>query len=399
MYVGDLQFNKRTGVLTRVLVCAMSALAASPCIAVQLAYEAFAIGNGAEQYVPGPLVGQPNAPIAPLSFFEGSWVGPLESSGHIVRNSVIVGTDLLAVGGSVGSAPNARVARRFASPWADGTVGTYYVSWITNFGSLQEGGPDASVGYRATEFWSPLQNPAFQGAAPIGYVGYNQFSGANGLRLTLSFGPRQEIAQNAPSSFNEDGVPHFLVLKFELSASAAAVGPGDTVSLFIDPPIGWPGTNISEPALADATIGGLDLAIGAMSATSIFGGSGTFPEFDEIRVGTTFADVLPSANLSIDVPCVGDFSDACYSVIEDHFLTFVQGPEQGDIANSNGKQGGDGQVDLGDFHLWKTNRAETGAGTWSGISVPEPVHGTSVMLGVIVLCGKYRRSYSATGVR
>jgi hypothetical protein len=120
--------------------------------------------------------------------------------------------------------------------------------------------------------------------------------------------------------------------------------------------------------LPDAIVEGVDLTLGAIGPTSIFGSSGRFPEYDELRIGTEYADILPDAPPG-DGPCVDDFGYSCYLVIAEHMNQNVGGPHQGDIARADARPGADGQVTIADYRLWKDNYYAPGAG---GLFAPIP---------------------------
>ena len=88
--------------------------------------------------------------------------------------------------------------------------------------------------------------------------------------------------------FQSDGRTHLIVLRFDLSTDDAAFGGvGDRIRAYLDP------VGTSEPASAAADIGGIDFLADRFGAITdfTFGDTRRASAFDEMRVGTTFADV------------------------------------------------------------------------------------------------------------
>jgi hypothetical protein len=377
------------------VICQLAALGgASPCVAVLLVYEPFLIGDGPGEYELGALHGQPDPPHGPgpfglNTFFAGNWVDNAEQSSQVVQATSIVpwtpGGSVTAVG------DGGRAGRYLAEPWDDTTVGTYYLSFAINFGESAH--PSDGVGFRAVEFW-----PA---GASIGgpylpmYVGYNQFSPCPGLchpeddwanRMRLSVGRPPNIDQLLTDyPFNDDGASHHVVIKFELSDQAAS----DTISVYLDPVYGIPGgvdgSSAAEPPLATAVASGLDFTLGAVGAISRFGGTGILPVYDELRIGTEYADMFPPIS-DPSSPC-SELDYSCYLEIVSHLG--LSGLEVGyaDIDR-------DGSVTIADYRIWKDNRSDlaVGAGSLSTLPVPEPTSGMLAAILTAALIGLARRS-------
>ena len=346
------------------------------CAAELLVYEPFIIGTGGGEYHVGPIDGQPDPPFGgPVvdPFFVGPWVSPVDAAGQVIHPDSIA---FDAPGGSVRAVGNGRAGRYLWDPWDDATEGTFYLSFLVNYGALTDPETD-TMGYRSVEFWPP---GVFVGTE-IGrmQIGYDQFLGAaeqrdpNTARLQWVL-PDGSTYLISDVPFNEDSDTHAIVVKFDLHSAAAS----DTLSVYLDPliaiPFGGESGDNSEPELPNAIAAGLDFTLGSMSTASYFGAaSGILPAFDEIRVGTTFADVVGS--IPPDNPC-SEANQACYLEIISHMNLSDSEVGFADLT-------GDGQVTIADYRLWKDNRTDIMLGPGSSSqSVPEPA---SLLLGFFVL--------------
>jgi hypothetical protein len=384
------------------------------------------------------LAGQ-NTTIGPTAFFSGPWTRPTpaDQSGSIVQQPGLayLGAGL---GGSATTWPrpnpafdetmeqteanerytgfSGRVGREFATPWNDSTpdATTYYMSFLANFGTTEFG-----MGYRTVEFWSEgvdLTNPnpdPFR-VMEIGYSEYGNYNSAANpgslqqnpatarMAIRTDF-PDQDvrILETSPLSFNEDGLTHLIVLKFELNVAAES----DTVTVWLDP------TSITEPGIADALLTEKDIDIAAMSTISRFGGVDlrqanpagdpnvefvpfSNSAFDELRIGETFADVLPPLPYPGDTDGDGDADlDDLDTIMAFWGQTVGGGPNQGDVALANGRQGSDNIVGLADYALWKDWRNVFGSGGSEapGLGVPEPSSLLLALLAAMALVGTHTR--------
>jgi hypothetical protein len=368
------------GLAAVVSLCAVLT-AASPSAAEQLAYDAFLIGDNpaAGEYVLGPIAGQ--APYVGPFFGINGWVG---SDAQVVQAAGLSYPGLPTSGGSVatiddGFGLNGRVGRYLDTDWDNSTVGTYYISFLANFGTTTAG-----IGYRSVEFW-PVGNDVGEDSGRMD-IGYNQWgpggpsqqNPATAQMCVNVDGQPSQIIGNAPASYNEDGVNHLLVVKFEMTNVMAADGDGDAISVYLDP------TTRTEPEIPGAYFADVDYTLHAMGTVSSFGG-GTTGIFDEIRVGTEFADVAPIPSPWEEVPW-----EEMFDIIGEHFnQTVTGGPADGDIALANGQQGSDGRVTLTDFRLWKDNPYDwppQGALLMSA-AVPEPSSLILVLVAAVACLG------------
>lgn len=363
--------------LLAVFTLGVSLTSVSESKAELLAYDPFAIGANpaAGEYTEGLLVPQ-NPTIGPAnpSFFRDPWT--LGSAGQTVQATSINYLGSPSIGGSVNGF--GRSERYLTNAWTDATEGTFYIGFEVNFGST----PDGNMGYRAVEFFPPDVVP---GENRIGDIGYNQFFSTFGApqqspltaKIQFNIGP-QQIVIGAPESYNEDGVTHLMVLKVQLST----VANSDTVSLILDP------TSSTEPDLPNNTATGFNFNLGSIGSASFGNGAGPTTVFDEIRVGTTFLDVIPELPLPGDTNGDGFVDIVDFNSIVAHLNLTGQSTLNGDVAGADGKQGADGKVDLRDIQLWRKNRSDlppgAGAGSLAGAGVPEP---TSLVLALSLVIG------------
>jgi hypothetical protein len=251
-------------------------------------YDGFSTSPG--DYTVGTVQGQSGGTG---SFFTGPWGQPS------VDNQLIDGTSLTrpdqlnpSIGGSLGDSyvgvTTGRVERLFTQPWAGALspVGTFYMGFLVNYGSGD------TVHHRALEMW---EGDAANDANRNLMLGYSEFVGL-GTHLSMEVtdsssgqGVIKTLSENL--AFQDDGATHYMVMRFDLSPAPGA----DQVRVYLDP------KGTSEPAVASAMFsaadyisGGLDLQLDRMGGISDFIFSGTpqvAPKMDELRVGTTFADV------------------------------------------------------------------------------------------------------------
>jgi hypothetical protein len=362
-------------------------------------------GGATEPYGPHvPMTGQNPTPQFGTrpNFFNGPW--DAWTVGHVVHPTSVGYINTPTMGGSARVAPqpnpaytgpatsvcgtdsgalysgcDGRTARFFTTPYDDNANETVYISFIANFGETT-----GDMGYRAVEFYPSTSTPESEwGETRIGELGYNQFWGYDNpaqqnpatARLGLGLGT-QVIVTDSPPSYNEDGRNHLFVLKLEFSNQP----DGDSMFLFMDP------ASTEEPEFANAEHINTNFTLGAITTTTRYGGSvpslatmgeiGSTGLFDELRIGSTYADVLPPG-LPVPGDCDGDedvdLDD--YNIILNNFhRTDAGGPPDGDVAKSDGRLGFDGKVDIGDFWLWKNEYEESlsGGGAGGGANVPEP---------------------------
>jgi hypothetical protein len=277
-----------------------------------------------------------------------------------------------------------RTGRYLTTAWDDTTDTTYYLSVLANYGTIEGGG--GGIGYRSIEMW-PAGGTIGNDAGRSDFA-YNEYGGlAPGLRLpdtarlALITPGGSSIAWNAPQSYNADGATHLVVFKFEFST----VANSDRVSVYLDP------LSVTEPGFPSATVGSMDFTLSAIGFSQFGGGNVDTMMMDEIRVGTTFADVLPELPYPGDADLDGDVDLVDYDIIMANMnLTVSGGPTEGDVGLSAGTQGSDGRVTLGDFRVWKDNYPYTppaGSGALAGAAVPEPASWLLLLTAAVICAG------------
>jgi hypothetical protein len=370
------------------IVAALASLAilaaASESKAVQFAYDPFQIGASpaAGEYTVGALTGQ-NTTIGPAnpSFFRDAWT--LGSDGLVVVETGLAYLGTPSPGGSInGFGRTERYLNNTENPqadWDDGTTGTFYMSFVVNFGQIAEGG---NMGYRGVEFFPVGVVP---GENRIGDIGYNEYFSAfgaaqqNAATAKMQFNLYgQQIIDTAPDSYVEDGSNHLLVLKWSFTTE----NNGDSISLYLDP------TSLDEPVVPSALVTGINAQLGAIGAASFGSGiAGPTTNLDDIRVGDTFADVMP------ELPKPGDTNGddiidlADYNNIIQHMNLF--GAAVPSTPTLHPDVTGDGRVTIADYRLWKDKREVFGSGAAAGAGVPEP--SSFVLLFAALALGTFYR--------
>lgn len=304
----------------------------------------------------GPATGTP-----PTSFFRDPWT--VGSAGGIVQATGLSYLGSPAIGGS--ATGYGRTERYFQTPWDATTNGTFYIGFSMNFGTTTT----PSMGYRAFEIFPPNVVP---GENRVFDLGYNEFFSSFGIvqqqpaTAKMQFnvsGVAQQIVDGSPTSYLQDGSTHLVILKFELSTTA-----NDIITLYLDPT-----TAVESDYIPNNTASVASFIAGSLGYASFDNdGHGGTTVFDELRVGTTFADVVPEFPVPGDTDGDRDVDLDDYNNIFNNFNKINQDTMHGDVALSNGRQGADGKVDLGDFFLWKKNFPTPGPGVGASFVVPEP---------------------------
>ncbi len=426
--------------LMLVAVGAAGLMAAAPAVAELYVYDPFlipdpptnpanpALGEYDEWTPPAPEQMEPIGPHVPMTgqnptpfgtqpnFFEGPWRTGVV--GHVAHPTGIGYIDTEVMGGSARVAPvpnpafngtatevcgtgagalytgcDGRAARFFATPYDDTANETVYISFIANFGETT-----GDMGYRAVEFFPSTSVPTGDwNETRIGELGYNQFYGYDNpaqqdpatARLGLGLNGTQVIVTDSPASYNEDGRNHLFVLKLEFSNQPDM----DSMFLYMDP------ASTEEPEIANAEHINTNFTLGAITAVTRFGGTapsletigslGSTGIFDELRIGNTFADVLPPG-----LPVPGDTDgdedvdlDDFQTILDNFHRTDASGPADGDVARSDGRLGFDGNVNIGDFWLWKREYEKTllGSAAGGGANAPEPATAAIAALALLAV--------------
>lgn len=261
--------------------------------AAELWYDGFSLTDAAGDYVVDTaLDGQAGGSG---SFFAGNWIAanpgdpaslPLALSTGLTRPGFAAAT----VGGSAGRDAQfdccvfTRTSKLMASPWGGFTDpdGTFYFGFLADFGT----GNAADPHHRTIE----MHDGGFDDSLNRNLMlGISNFAGL-GNELALSV--RDSVTDTSTLAVLSEGADltdlslqgtHYVVMKFEMSTAV-----DDVISVFLDP-VGTteptPSASVSVGQfLADRLSTNAQFTFNTGAATA--GGS-----FDELRVGTEFADV------------------------------------------------------------------------------------------------------------
>jgi hypothetical protein len=371
--------------LAGLAIVAISIVAAPRASATLLAYDPIRLGANpaAGEYTAGAVVAGQNPTIGPASpsFFRDPWF-----SAAGVGNQVVDGASLSFLGSpSLGGSINGfgRTSRFLNVGWDDTTSGTFYMGFQINFGMIAPGG---DMGYRAFETYPVGVNP---GENRNGDIGYNEFFSSFGIaqqraataHMQFNIGG-QQLVDGGPDTYLTDGSTHLIILKFVFSGAS---GDGlDQVYMYLDP------TTATEPVIPNASRVGsaaspFNFTLGAIGPASFGSGiAGTTTAFDELRVATTFAEVVP------DFPIPGDTNGddlvdmTDFTAISSHMNLTGQSTANGDVT-------GDGRVSIADYRLWRDNRTDVGPVVAAGGGVPEPSSAILALLAALGAAGAARR--------
>jgi hypothetical protein len=255
--------------------------------------------------------------------------------------------------------------------WDATTVGTFYMSYLMNFGGVGLTGQDINaVGHRVLEMWTDVGSAGNDAALAmrIGYMSYNGNSvslppSSAPLKIGLGIGTEQ-IIEGSGSFLENVGRTRLFVLKFTLSDQAAS----DTIQLYLDP------MDTNEPIIPSAEFTNVDFTLGAISAAVQFAGSGTSTVLDEFRISSAWSWAVPR------VPLTG----ACDELDQQCYLSIVQNFHQFGISPGDGDLNGDGRINLYDLRIWRDNRTDV---LPEISSVPEPTNLLAVAVAVLISLG------------
>ena len=261
---------KTTPFLNGLALALALAFATTPARATLMAYEGFASTN----YTAGPLTGQ--NPV--VSGFTNAWTAANTNffaggASQALTYSNIVSDD---TGGSYSTTNiNSRATRAMSTILGGNSVSgtnTYYISLMMKVSAVD------SLNYRAFELESEFNNRNFQfgAAADTGSINW-------GMRVTTASSTFLTNLSTVTAVANETV---FAVLKLRYSSAAN----DDAVDLWVNP------SDLSSEVGSTnfVTISGFSFLHNSAKNISLarFTGSGS-ASWDEIRVGTTWADVTP----------------------------------------------------------------------------------------------------------
>jgi hypothetical protein len=275
------------------LALSLTAMLGGSAQATQLWYDGFSLTDAGGDYVVNSALNGTSGGSG--SFFTGNWVAA--DQGDAASWAQAQGTGLTrpglsapTVGGAAGRDVQfdccvfTRTSRLFSTPWGGFTDpdGTYYMGFLVNFGTGTANDPH----HRTVE----MHDGGFDDNANRNLMlGISNFAG---LGTQLALNVRDSVTNSSTNvvlseNANVDNLAvqgtHYMVLKFEMSTSA-----DDVISAYLDP------VGTSEPtASASVTVG--QFLADRLSTNAQFTFNSAAPSaaghFDEVRVGTEFADV------------------------------------------------------------------------------------------------------------
>lgn len=275
----------------------LAAFQAAPAVAALEWYDGFELTGAGGTYTSGAALGGQSGGAG--TFFTGPWV---QASGddHLVQATSLSrpGLTIAPLGGAVGDNDTpmsccitSRDGLTFSTPWGGFTDpdATYYFGFLANFGK----GP--TMHHRVVEMWDGGLADSQRNLQ----LGYSEFTGTGsgglmGLKVydsTTMTNTDVNLAENVNFT-TDNGTTHYMVLKFAMSTTG-----NDVVSVFLDP------VGAVEPAPSAQVSVGQFLVDRFGGITNFVFGDATSPSWDELRVGTTFADVqINTLPYSVPVP-------------------------------------------------------------------------------------------------
>lgn len=250
------------------LVALTMCVAATSASAAVIAYDGFSSAN----YTTGQLLGQNPT----ITGFTGAWTNnAVVYEGGAASALTYNGIASNDTGGAFSNSVGGRTGRVFSTMLGGNVVSgthTYYISLMIKNAVINV------ANYRAFELDSQFGNRNFQlgSAADTGFTNW-------GMRVTTATSTNI-VANSGVAAVANSTV--FAVVKLTYSDVAA----GDSVSLWIDP------TNLGSESLSTnfVSLTGFDFLHNSARDMQLasFSGAGT-SYWDEIRIGTAWADVTP----------------------------------------------------------------------------------------------------------
>lgn len=329
---------KRLGLLSLAAAGLLVALCASTSHATLLWYDGFTtkpggdytVGDALGKYTipanPGDPLATPPVPATPAinipgqsggtgTFFSGVWdqIGTGDTSGVIPTSLSIPGQINPSTGGAQGE-PGAygtgRTARVFTDQWGAFTdpEGTYYMSYLVNYGGLVSPAAAAQSQHRVLEMFNGDDETDGTRQFMVGYSHY-AIDGDDLGMYTKGASPEKVKIDTNPStpaidtiSFdNDQNKTHLIVLKFEMHINDGDDLNGvesDIVSMYLDP------VGTTEPALPNAKQTVANFFVDRLDPNAYFifeydpVFSTALPVADELRVSVTDANGSGFANVA-----------------------------------------------------------------------------------------------------
>jgi uncharacterized repeat protein (TIGR03806 family) len=269
-------------------VLALMVLAVVPSArAALITHDFFLTGTspGLGQYTNGASIVGQNPTIAG---FSNAWFA-VASGNSVITNASLVYTNLLypaATGGAyVAFGSNSRFARYFDSsnPFNTNATTTFYMSFL-----LRVTGYPSTNSYLAMDLYGggfvDANNRAFQ----LGQSGYGDFT--NSTIFAFRINNNNNFIGNLGTL---DTNVHLFLIKFALTTNAL----GDSVTAWKDPSL----ASLSNDPSGGVTLTGFDFRpVDSIALAKYTTTTGT-NNFDELRIGTTLADVLTNASVILPV--------------------------------------------------------------------------------------------------
>ncbi len=229
---------------------------------------------------------QNTVPSPTVSGYTGDWTGidfgnvkPAISTGSLTYSDPLylgssgdkVGVPNNTTGGEIVAGNSGRVYRLLDSSLAvtNATTGTRYLSFL-----FQNGRETGATTYQMLDLYNTNTADANRNFT----AGLTTNGGNTGN--AYDFGVNEAYTSTGVTA---NTAVHLFVVKFTLSATAGQ----DSVTVWIDPTLG-----IGEPSVGGTTVSGKTIQFDRLSLSDYDGNSAAW---DEIRWGTTFADVTVAA--------------------------------------------------------------------------------------------------------
>jgi hypothetical protein len=271
---------KTSSIKTLLLGIGIAAVCSIPAAqASLLSYEPFNTNN---PYTVGTELDN-NTPSPTVTGYTGNWTavdwgnqqagtiaGSLDytGSGFAVEAGGKIGVPNDTTPGDIDISNSGRVYRSFDSSLTvtNSTTGTLYLSWL-----FQDGRETGATTYQMLE----LYNGTVQDSNRSFTMGLSTNGGFNGNQY--HFGANEAYTG---TGVNADTGVHLFVVKFTLSATTNS----DSLTVWVDPTIG-----VGDPS-GGTTVTGKNMLWDKLVVADYDGNSANW---DEIRWGTTFAEVVP----------------------------------------------------------------------------------------------------------
>ncbi len=208
--------------------------------------------------------------------FTGSWSGSNPSQSNTAFALSYSTLETTGAGARIGTnAGPGRGQYNFATPFTAGTAGTFYFSWLQSSGT-------PSGGFSAVEIYDGTVSDS----ARIIKAGPNGFGSA--WTINALEGPDVFAPGNYPYTQN---TTMLYVMKLTLSASPNS----DLIEFLVNPSTSAlggadPGSDVNTDGLFKTAASGVNFTADRIGIAAFNGGTA---DFDEFRIGTTFASATP----------------------------------------------------------------------------------------------------------